>query len=80
MLLAYEILFGLLHVNGSAFSTLRIRCGVIKYATVKQRSVDRIRQSFFSVTEWLIYGTIYQLVQVSQVLANLVDLLISIIR
>ena len=36
-------------------------------AAVQQRSVDRIRESFFSVTQWLIYGTIYQFVQILQV-------------
>ena len=33
--------------------------------SAKQRSVNRIGESFFSVTEWLIYGTIYQFVQIS---------------
>jgi len=36
-----------------------------------QHSVEL--QSFFSVTEWLIYGTIYQFVQILQVSVNLTD-------
>jgi len=40
---------------------------------VKQRSVGGIGESFFSVTERLIYGSIYQFVQILQVSVSLVD-------
>ena len=75
MLLVYKILFGLVHVNSNAFFTLRNQPHLRghEYVTVKQRSTNSIRLNFFSVTEWLIYGTIYQFVQISLVSVNLLD-------
>ena len=72
MLFVYKILFGLVHGNSSAFFMLRYLRGH-KYVIVKQRSVHRIRESFCSVTERLIYETIYQFVQILQVSVNFVD-------
>jgi len=43
---------------------LRGRDHKYTYVIVKQRGVSRIRESFFSVTEWLICGTVYQFVQI----------------
>jgi len=73
ILLVYEILFGLVHVN--AFFVLRNKPHLWghKYVMVKQRSVGGIGESFFSVTERLIYGSIYQFVQILQVSVSLVD-------
>ena len=34
--------------------------------------VHRIRESFISLTQWLIYGTIYQFVHILQVSVNLI--------
>jgi len=73
LLLVYEILFGLVHVN--AFFVLRNKPHQWghKYVMVEQRSVGGIGESFFSVTERLIYGSIYQFVQILQISVSLVD-------
>jgi len=76
MLFVYKILFGLVISNGTAFFMLRY-LRYHKYVIVKQRSVDRIRESFCSVTEWLIYETIYQFVQILQVSIEMYVLCIS---
>ena len=77
ILLVYNILFGLVHVNSNALFMLRSQPHLrsYKYVMVKQSSVNGLRESSFSnrVVTWLIYERIYQFVQTLQVPVNSVD-------
>jgi len=62
MLLVCKVILGLVHINSNTLFTSRNPPHLWghKYVIiVKQHSVSSIRESFFSVTEWLIYWTVY---------------------